>query len=92
MEGFAVLVHKLDPACVLYICEADSEAVDKIFRPAFQGQGLIFQIEVDDVDTMYALMKKHNVTIALEMIEDPGNGRHFTVKDPNGILIDIVQF
>lgn len=92
MEGFAVLVHRDNPAYELYICVPNSPGVDKIFWPAFHGQGLIFQMIVDDVDAVYKTVKEHGGRIVLDMIEDPGNGRHFAVEDPNKIIIDVAQF
>lgn len=47
---------------------------------------------VDDVDAEYRKIRALPIKIVLALIEEPVNGRHFTIKDPNGILIDIVQF
>ncbi len=92
MEGFAVLVHPHNPACELYLCVAESPFVDPVFHPAYSGKGLIFQVEVDDVDRLYKQATQHKTPVVLGMTEDPGNGRHFAMKDPNGIIIDIVEF
>jgi catechol 2,3-dioxygenase-like lactoylglutathione lyase family enzyme len=93
MEGFAVLVHPANPACELYVCVPNSPFVDELFRPAFKGsEGLIFQVEVDNVDELYAKAQALGTPIVLKMIKDPGNGKHFAVRDPNGIIIDIVEF
>lgn len=92
MEGFVVLRHGENPEYDILFCVPDSPFVDKIFRPAFQGQGLIFQIEVEDVEAEYSRMRSLPVPIALELVDEPVNGKHFTITDPNGILIDIVQF
>lgn len=91
LEGFVVLSHKQNPAYELLLCEPKSPFVNPIFHPAFKGQGLIFQLEVSDVDGEYERLS--HIPKVLDIVtEDKGNGRHFTIADPNGILIDIVQF
>lgn len=92
MEGFVVLQHAKDTGYEILFCVPDSPFVDEIFRPAFSGSGLIFQMEVDNVEEMYARLQRENVPIALQLKDEEVNGRHFTITDPNGILIDIVQF
>lgn len=92
MEGFIVLEHKNDPAYEILFCIPNSLFVNEIFRPKFQGQGLIFQMTVDNVDAEYRKIRVLPIEIVLDLVEEPVNGRHFTIKDPNGILIDIVQF
>ena len=91
MEGFVVLRHKQDPQYDILLCVPHSPFVNKIFHPAFRGEGLIFQIEVIDVVAEYERIK-NKVQVRLELIDEPVNGKHFTIVDPNGILIDIVQF
>lgn len=90
LEGFVVLQHAKDTAYEILFCAPDSPYVDPIFHPTFSGQGLIFQIEVDDVEAEYKRLKD-KIPIALALINEEVNGKHFTIKDPNGILIDIVQ-
>lgn len=92
LEGFVVLQHAKDTAYEILFCVPDSPYVDPIFHPAFKGQGLIFQLEVDDVDAEYSRLQQGGVPIALPLKDEPVNGRHFTITDPNGILIDIVEF
>ena len=92
LEGFVVLQHAVDTAYEIMFCVPNLPFVNEIFRPAYSGQGLIFQIEVNDVDAVYEKLQHEGVAIALPLIEEPVNGHHFTIIDPNGILIDIVQF
>lgn len=93
LEGFVVLRHAESPEYEILFCVPDSPFVNKIFRPAFKtSQGFIFQLEVDDVESVYKRLKKQGVEVALDLIDEEINGHHFTVKDPNDVLIDIVQF
>jgi len=91
-DGFAVLRHKRDTAYELLFCLPNSPFVNKIFRPEFKGQGMIFQMEVEDVESEYIRLRSLKIPILLDLIEEPVNGKHFTIKDPNGIYIDIVQY
>lgn len=91
LEGFVVLRHAEHPVYEILFCVPNSPFVQDIFRPAHSGQGIIWQIEVDSVDAEYERLRK--VTpIALHLMEEPENGKHFAITDPNGILIDIVQY
>ncbi len=92
IEGFVVLQHKDQPVYELLFCIPNSEFVDKIFHPEFQGKGILFQMEVKDAEQEYSKMKEMGIEIKLPLIEEPINGKHFTVVDPNGILVDVVEF
>lgn len=89
--GFITLKHSVSPEFEIMFCEPNSEFVDKIFWPEYEGKGLIFQLETTNIDKLYKDLKQKNVQIALELVQEEFNGKHFTVKDPNGILIDIVE-
>lgn len=91
-EGFVVLQHKSNPAYELMFCVPESPFVNKIFHPEFSGKGIIFQMEVEDVVAEYSRIQQFPIPIVLKLVEEPVNGIHFTIKDPNGILIDIVQY
>lgn len=92
LEGFVVLQHAGNTAYEIMFCVPNSPFVDPIFHPAYTGHGLIFQMEVDDVDAEYSRLQQEDLSITLPLKEEPVNGRHFTITDPNGILIDIVKF
>ena len=91
IDGFVIIQHKENPAYELLFCIPNSPFVNKIFRPKFYGKGMIFQIEVNNIQTEYDRIKKINIPIILDLIDEPFNGKHFTITDPNGIYIDIVQ-
>jgi len=62
-----------------------------IFHKDFDGNGVIFSLEVDDVDTAYAEAREKSLNIVLELRSEDWGQRHFCVEDPNGIHLDIVQ-
>ena len=62
-----------------------------IFKNQFDGNGFIFSLEVDDADQAYTHAKNNSLDIALDLkLEDWGQ-RHFALKDPNGVYVDVVQ-
>jgi len=63
----------------------------KIFHPSYGGSGVIFSVEVDDVDSAYTKARESDLDIVLELRSEEWGQRHFSVKDPNGIYVDIVQ-
>ena len=63
-----------------------------LFRKAFQGQGMYLTIEVEDVDKLYAAIKKKGVPIRIELRDEPWGDRHFAIEDPNGVGIDLVHY
>lgn len=62
-----------------------------LFHPSFNGDGAIFSLEVDDVDTDYADAKSKSLDIIVNLRSEDWGQRHFCVKDPNGLYLDIVQ-
>lgn len=77
----------------------------KTFKPSFmrghRADGLLIVFVVDDIDTEYARLKTEGVTIttavpaelrsALSETE-PWGERFFQVSDPNGVVIQLVQW
>jgi catechol 2,3-dioxygenase-like lactoylglutathione lyase family enzyme len=57
-------------------------------RPA---QGLLLNVEVDDVDAEWRrLVVDGGLRAELELRSEEFGQRHFIVADPNGILIDVI--
>ena len=92
VEGFVVLQHKNHPEYELLFCVPNSPFVNELFHPEFQGKGVLFQVEVKNVEEEYKKLKDLGIEIKLPLVEEPVNGKHFTVVDPNGIPVDIVEF
>lgn len=53
-------------------------------------QGMIITLETETVDQWYDSCKD-NVPIILSLRSEDWGQRHFLTKDPNGIIIDVVQ-
>jgi len=63
----------------------------EIFHNSFSGEGVIFSIEVDDVDDAYAQVQRQNLNVVLSLRSEDWGQRHFNVEDPNGVYLDVVQ-
>jgi len=92
IEGFVILQNKTNPHYELMFCLPNSPFVQPIFHHEFNGKGAILQMEVDNVEAEYERIKKRDIQIAVPLVNEQVNGYHFTVQDPSGLLIDIVQY
>ncbi len=61
------------------------------FQKAYPGDGVVFSIEVEDVDDAYDEATEFGLEIILDIRTEEWGQRHFSIKDPNGIYIDIIQ-
>lgn len=69
----------------------DLEEQAPIFRSTSDGKGMWVAIDVDNVDAEYDRIKKLGEKIEYEIRDEPWGDRHFVLRDPNGIGVDIVQ-
>jgi catechol 2,3-dioxygenase-like lactoylglutathione lyase family enzyme len=54
-------------------------------------QGVIVTIETDDVDPVYRRALSLKLPIVRELKDEEWGQRHFMARDPNGLLVDLVQ-
>ncbi|HMV08403.1 MAG TPA: VOC family protein [Cyclobacteriaceae bacterium] len=64
----------------------------RVFQMAFGGSGVYLTIEVHDVDAVYKQIQALGVPIEIAIRNEDWGDRHFAIKDPNGIGIDIVTY
>lgn len=62
-----------------------------IFRPAFEGNGVWLAFDVDDANLEYRRIQSLGVPIEVELRDEAWGDRHFAIRAPNGIGVDIVQ-
>ena len=63
----------------------------QIFKKQYDGNGFILSFEVDDADQAYSHAKNNSLNISLDLKSEEWGQRHFVVKDPNGVYVDVVQ-
>lgn len=68
----------------------------KSFRPEYMrdrsADGLLVALVVDDIDAEYARVQAEGVEITTELQTEPWGERFFQVADPNGVIIQLVQW
>jgi catechol 2,3-dioxygenase-like lactoylglutathione lyase family enzyme len=62
------------------------------FHKPFQGEGVYLTVEVENVDSVYKTIKAKGVPIMVELRDEPWGDRHFAIRVPNGVAVDIVTF
>jgi len=60
-------------------------------RLAFNGQGMLVTIEVNDVDSLYEKLRQAGYEMVLELQDEPWGQRHFLLHDPSGTLLDVMK-
>ncbi len=69
----------------------DQATQPAIFQKSYSGEGVIFSMEVEDVDAAFAVARQKYLNVVLELRSEDWGQRHFCIQDPNGIYLDIVQ-
>ncbi|WP_422351820.1 VOC family protein [Flagellimonas sp.] len=89
---FYLLLHTPNHSGEISFLQPDHPSQKPIFQSAFNGKGVYLTIEVEEVDEVYQQLKNKGVPIEIEIRDEPWGDRHFAIKDPNGIGIDIVTY
>lgn len=89
---FYLLMHTPDHSAQLSFLLPNHPSQQPLFQSEFNGKGMYLTIEVDDVDTLYETLKSKGAKIQIELRDEPWGDRHFAIKDPNGIGIDLVTY
>jgi catechol 2,3-dioxygenase-like lactoylglutathione lyase family enzyme len=78
-----------DPRLQLAFVARDHESVPAGFggRP----HGVLVTVETEDVDALHQRACALGVEIVYALRDEPWGQRHFMAKDPNGLLVDVVQ-
>ncbi|CEN48924.1 Glyoxalase-like domain protein [Capnocytophaga canimorsus] len=89
---FYLLLHTPNQEAEISFLFPNHPSQQPIFQKPFQNQGVYLTIEVENVDEVYKELKNRNILIEIELRNEPWGDRHFAIKDPNGIGIDIVTY
>ncbi|MFK8274740.1 VOC family protein [Capnocytophaga canimorsus] len=89
---FYLLLHTPNRKAEISFLLPNHPSQQPIFQKPFQNQGVYLTIEVENVDEVYKELKNKNIPIEIELRNEPWGDRHFAIKDPNGIGIDIVTY
>ncbi len=89
---FYLLLHTPNNSAEISFLQPNHPSQKPIFQSAFNGNGAYLTIEVENVDVIYKQLKEKRVQMEIEIRDEPWGDRHFAIKDPNGIGIDIVTY
>lgn len=53
--------------------------------------GLILNVELDDVDTFYQKVIQMNLSVVKDIKSENFGQRHFIIESPSGTLVDVIQ-
>lgn len=87
-----VLLHTPDGSFELSFLAPGLEHQHPVFRGAFGGVGAYLTLEVDDVDGLHDELVGRGVEPVQGLRDEPWGDRHFTVCDPNGVMLDFVRY
>ena len=89
---FYLLLHTPNHSADISFLLPNHPSQKPIFQSEFDGKGVYLTIEVANVDEVYKVLKEKGVAIEIEIRDEPWGDRHFAIKDPNGMGIDIVTY
>lgn len=89
---FYILLHTPDQSAEISFLQPNHPSQKPIFQSEFNGKGVYLTIEVENVDEVYKQLKEKGIQMEIEIRDEPWGDRHFAIKDPNGIGIDIVTY
>ncbi len=91
-NDFYLLLHTPGRSAEFSFLQPNHPSQKTIFQTAFNGEGVYLTLEVEDVDVVYERLKAKGVRMEFDIRDEPWGDRHFAIKDPNGIGIDIVTY
>jgi uncharacterized glyoxalase superfamily protein PhnB len=90
-DGFASLSRK-DTGFNLIFLQTDLASFKPIHLRGHRADGLLIVFVVNDIDGEYERLQREGVTIATPIETEPWGERFFQVTDPNGVVIQLVQW
>ena len=63
----------------------------EFLHASYAGNGIVYSLEVDDAKTEYARLTDLGAPIVTELKDEEWGQRHFMLKDPAGMVVDVVQ-
>jgi catechol 2,3-dioxygenase-like lactoylglutathione lyase family enzyme len=61
------------------------------FRTRISGDALVLTLEVDDAEQALGEVEATGVAPAVSLRDEPWGQRHFMLRDPAGVWVDVVQ-
>lgn len=91
-NDFYLLLHTPNKETEISFLLPNHPTQQPIFQKEYEGQGLYFTIEVEDVDEVYKDIRRKGIEVKIDIRDEPWGDRHFAIEDPNGVGVDIVTY
>ncbi len=88
-DWYVSLAHTTPSTMQLAFVQHDHPSVPEGYRTL--PQGFLVTVELDDVDAVYSRAQDNGHDVVLPLRDEPWGQRHFMVRDPNGVLVDVVK-
>jgi len=89
IDWYIQMLSPTDANLQIAFVARDHESVPPEFR--LKPQGVIVTVEMDDVETVYQRAQSLNLPIVKALKDESWGQRHFMTRDPNDLLVDLVQ-
>lgn len=90
-DGF-VSLSRQDAGFNLIFLQTGLKSFKPIHMRGRSADGLLIVFVVDDIDGEYQRLQAEGVQIITPIETEPWGERYFQVKDPNGVIIQLVQW
>jgi catechol 2,3-dioxygenase-like lactoylglutathione lyase family enzyme len=88
-DWYVSLKSRSNPAYELALLDYRHSSLPEAYRQP--ARGVLINFEVTDVDEIYPQLTNNGLPMILELKSEDWGQRHFITRDPNGILIDVIQ-
>ena len=88
-EWYVSLKSRENPDYELALLDYRHPSLPAAYR--HPASGVIINFEVADVDAIYETLSEKGLPMLLELKSEEWGQRHFITRDPNGLLIDVIQ-
>lgn len=90
-DWYVQLLHEKSGAELGFMVpNADNQP--KQLHSGFSGKGIVYSFEVENAKSEYQrLSGESDISMILELKDEPWGQRHFIIRDPAGIYVDVVQ-
>jgi catechol 2,3-dioxygenase-like lactoylglutathione lyase family enzyme len=89
IDWYVQLRAPAQPAVQLAFVKRDHPSVPAGFGAA--PRGVLVTVETEDVDAVHARAERLGLEIVYALRDEAWGQRHFMARDPNGLLVDVVQ-
>lgn len=89
-DWYIQILHKASGIEMAFM-QPDLENQPSLLHAQYSGNGIVYSFEVEDAASKYEEVKMKTDSIFYKLTKEEWGQTHFMLKDPAGIVIDVVQ-